>query len=65
MFILNCYLRELLARICTKSQICSLSVLKVHKLGFSDIPSGEDAHNILALQLWDLVVNDGSKSSRA
>lgn len=59
MFILDCYLRELLAR------ICSLSVLKVHKLGFSDIPSGEDAHNILALQLWDLVVNDGSKSSRA
>lgn len=59
MFILNCCLRELLA------QICSLSVLKVQKLGFSNIPSGEDAHNIFPLQLQDLVVNDGSKGSRA
>lgn len=65
MFILNCYLRELLAQISKKSQICSFSVLKIHELGFSDIPSGEDAHNIFPLQLRDLVVNDGSKSSRA
>lgn len=41
------------------------SVWEVGELVLPDVPSAEDAHHVLPLQLGYLVVNDGSERSRA
>lgn len=42
-----------------------MSVWEVSELVFSDVPSAEDAHHVLPLQLGYLVVDDGSEGGGA
>lgn len=42
-----------------------MSVWEVGELVFSDVPSAEDAHHVLPLQLRYLVVHDGSERGGA